>query len=99
MSWSHNLPLASVFMLLAGSSFLMTPLFAQDESEELPTLRVDRIPSAPAFSGQTRAAAAEKSAYKVETIASGLSAPWALAFLPGGEILINEYVGKKRRHS
>ena len=96
MFLSVKLPLASVSISLAVSSFLMTPLFAQDESETLPTLRVDRIPSAPAFSGQTRAAAAEKSAYAVETIASGLSAPWALAFLPGGEILISEYVGNMR---
>ncbi len=93
---SVKLPLASVSISLAVLSFLMTPLVAQDESETLPTLRVDRIPSAAAFSGQTRAAAAAKSAYAVETIASGLSAPWALAFLPGGEILINEYVGNMR---
>ncbi len=32
----------------------------------------------------------------MESIASGLSAPWALAFLPDGEILINEYVGTMR---
>jgi glucose/arabinose dehydrogenase len=71
-------------------------VFAQDESEVLPTLRLDRIPSSPAFLGQTRAAAAKKSTYSVETVASGLSAPWALAFLPDGEILINEYVGNMR---
>ncbi len=93
---SHRLPFAVIFATLAVSLFMAPPLFAQDESEELPTLRLDRIPSAPAFAGQTRAPAAEQSAYSVETIASGLSAPWALAFLPGGEILINEYVGNMR---
>lgn len=70
------------------------PVPAQED--RLPTLKVDRIPSLPAFSGQTRAAAAQPSRYQVETIAAGLSAPWALQFLPRGEILISEYVGNMR---
>jgi len=82
------------YKLLIASLFLTQSLFAQEE--QLPVLRVDRIPSAPAFSGQTRAPAAEESTYEVESIASGLSSPWALAFLPSGEILINEYVGNMR---
>jgi len=94
MSLSHSLPPATVAVVLLASLFLPPPLVAQEE--ELPTLRIDRIPSAPAFSGQTRAAAAGHSAYEVESIASGLSAPWALAFLPDGEILINEYIGNMR---
>ena len=80
--------------LLIASLFLTQTLLAQEE--QLPVLRVDRIPSGPAFSGQTRAPAAEASTYEVEIVASGLSSPWALAFLPGGEILINEYVGNMR---
>ena len=94
MSLSPKSPLAMVTVSLLASLFLAPTLVAPEE--QLPTLRVDRIPSAPAFSGQTRAAAARETAYQVETIAAGLSAPWALAFLPGGEILINEYVGKMR---
>ena len=94
MSRSFRLSPAIVSALLLGSLFLAPPLVAQEE--QLPTLKLDRIPSAPAFSGQTRAVAADKSAYEVEAIAAGLSAPWALAFLPGGEILINEYVGNMR---
>ncbi len=47
--------------------------------------------SSPAFMGQTRAPAADTSRYSVETLAAGLSLPWALAFLPDEEILINEY--------
>ena len=94
MSLSHSLPPATVAVVLLASLVLPPPLVAQEE--ELPTLRIDRIPSAPAFSGQTRAAAAGHSAYEVESIASGLSAPWALAFLPDGEILINEYIGNMR---
>jgi glucose/arabinose dehydrogenase len=60
------------------------------ESVNPPTLKLDRIPSAPAFAGQTRAPAAPLSRYRVETLADGLSAPWAIAFLPGNEILIAE---------
>ena len=94
MSSSYKLSPLSACSSLLASLILTSPLFAQDD--ELPTLRIDRIPSSPAFSGQTRAPAAEESAYEVETMASGLSAPWALAFLPDGEILINEYVGNMR---
>ncbi len=81
------------FIVLAVT--LAVPAVAQDE-EELPTLKLDRIPSAPAFSGQTRAPAAASSSFKVETVVAGLSAPWALAFLPDGEILLTEYTGAMR---
>ena len=91
---SHSLSLTVVRTLLLAPLFLASPLVAQEE-QTLPTLRVDRIPSSPAFSGQTRAASADSTPYEVESIASGLSAPWALAFLPDGEILI-EYVGTMR---
>ncbi len=92
---SHSLSLTVVKALLLAPLFLAPPLVAQEE-ETLPTLRLDRIPSSPAFSGQTRAASAATTPFEVESIASGLSAPWALAFLPDGEILINEYVGTMR---
>lgn len=72
---------------------LVAPAFAQDE---LPTLKLDRIASSPAFAGQTRAPAAKPSVYSVETVVGGLTTPWALAFLPGDEILINEYSGSMR---
>jgi glucose/arabinose dehydrogenase len=77
---------------------LLTPImaFAQDEAENPPTLKLDRIPSLPAFNGQTRAPAAKPSTFTVETVVGGLESPWALAFLPDGEILINEYVGHMR---
>lgn len=63
---------------------------AQD-SENPPVLKLDRIPSAPSVAGQTRAPAASASNYKVDSLANGLSTPWALAFLPGGKFLVNEY--------
>lgn len=60
------------------------------ESENPPTLKLDRVPSMPEFAGQTRAPAATASAYDVEVLADGLSAPWAIAFLPNNEILVTE---------
>ena len=83
------IPKSSIAMActaLASSLFPVPPGLAQEDT--LPTLRIDRIPAAPAFPGQTRAVATDRSVYEVETIASGLSAPWALAFLPGGALYV-----------
>jgi len=81
--------------LLVLSIAVCVPVSAQ-ESENPPVIKLDRIPSAPAFAGQTRAPAATKSTYKVESVAQGLSAPWALAFLSDGAMIINEYTGAMR---
>jgi len=89
----QKLRLAAACILAA---VLATPSSAQEEDEELPVLKLDRIPSAPAFAGQTRAPGGDKSDYAVDTVVAGLATPWALAFLPGGEILINEYTGNMR---
>jgi len=35
--------------------------------------------------------------YKIETVAEGLSYPWAIAFLPGGDMLVTERSGQLRR--
>jgi glucose/arabinose dehydrogenase len=85
---------SGIRVLIATGLFLAMQAYGQEE--ELPTLKLDRIPSAPTFSGQTRAPAASPSKFRVETVVAGLSSPWALAFLPDGEILINEYVGTMR---
>ena len=34
--------------------------------------------------------------YRVETVADGLQHPWAVAFLPGGDLLITERPGRLR---
>ena len=45
----------------------------------------------PAFAGQTRAeAVTSKTALTVTEVATGLSNPWGLAFLPGGKMLVSE---------
>ena len=50
-----------------------------------------------AFPNQTKAPApARPSRYAVETVASGLDHPWALQFLPSGELLVTERVGNLR---
>ena len=51
---------ASVFLTVMFAA----PGFAQDD-EELPTLKLDRIPASPEFSGQTRARAASRSNFRV----------------------------------
>jgi glucose/arabinose dehydrogenase len=45
---------------------------------------------------QTRAAAAPRTAVKVETFATGLENPWGLQFLPGGRLLVTERPGRLR---
>ena len=87
--------LSTIARLLAAAS-LLVPVSGYAQEEELPTLKLDRIPAQPAFAGQTRAPAAKPSTYTVDCVVSGLTLPWALAFLPGGEILINENIGNMR---
>jgi glucose/arabinose dehydrogenase len=77
------------FPMLVAFTLLPGVVLGQDENP--PTLKLDRIMSSPAFGGQTRAPAAATSSYAVESVAGGLSLPWALAFLPHDEILITEY--------
>jgi len=84
----------SIWLLICPIAFCV-PVHAQD-SQNPPVIKLDRIPSSPVFAGQTRAPAASRSTYKVETIASGLSAPWALVFLPDGAMLITENIGNMR---
>ena len=52
----------------------------------------------PAFPGQTEAPPPSKLSgpIKVETIATGLNSPWAMAFLPDGHILVTENAGTMR---
>ena len=51
----------------------------------------------PAFPGQTRAPYRSAGVgFDVQIVASGLEHPWALAFLPGGDMLVTERPGRLR---
>src|SRR5688572_15232863 len=51
----------------------------------------------PAFAGQTRAPYHTAGvAFEAQSIASGLSHPWGLAFLPDGQLLVTERSGQLR---
>ena len=51
----------------------------------------------PAFAGQTRAPALSSNvAFEVDTVASGLSKPWAVDFLSDGRMLVTEKTGALR---
>jgi glucose/arabinose dehydrogenase len=61
----------------------------QPVDNRTPELKADH----PMFSGQTRVPYHHAENYKVTTIADGLNSPWALAFLPGGKMLVTEKPG------
>jgi glucose/arabinose dehydrogenase len=58
----------------------------------------DYPPPRPAVAGQTGAPAPQKASppLKVDTVVSRLNNPWAMTFLPGGEILVTERTGEMR---
>jgi glucose/arabinose dehydrogenase len=52
---------------------------------------IDNYTPQPAFAGQTRAPKPSKSArYDVQTFAEGIAAPWSIAFMPDGRLLVSE---------
>ena len=53
---------------------------------------------APAFPGQTKAPAPVKASapFNVQTIATGLTGAWAIAFLPDGKLLVTQNAGTMR---
>lgn len=57
-----------------------------------PELSTDK----PAFAGQTRAPYEPSAPFNVVTVTDQLRAPWSMAFLPGGKMLVTEKPGAMR---
>ena len=55
------------------------------------------LAAAPAVLAQTQTYQSREHAYAVEAVVTGLEHPWAVAFLPGGELLITERPGRLLR--
>src|SRR3954469_2603246 len=63
-------------------------------ADSRPTERPDNKPE---FAEQTRAPYHATKPYTITTLADGMTAPWSLAFLPGGKMLITERLPGKMR--
>jgi len=82
-----TLALAASVLVLGAAS---TAAFAQVETKppEVPTEK-------PAFPGQTRAPAVKSAtAYKLQTLATGLNHPWGMAFIGKDTLLVTERAGR-----
>src|ERR1700760_4027101 len=73
---SHFAPTYKVYATVEGQPIDPTPPEKSDDK--------------PLFPEQTRAPYHATAPYKITTLTDALRAPWALAFLPDGEILITE---------
>jgi glucose/arabinose dehydrogenase len=66
------------------------PVYARVEGQPIDSRAPEKADDKPLFPQQTRAPFHATAPYKVETLASTLHAPWAVAFLPDGKILVTE---------
>jgi len=90
MDWSPRRPVLAVAAALALAGC------GERSGADAPP-QASSAAAAPAQGVQTRAPApAERSAYKVELVASGLEHPWSIAFLPDKRLLVTERPGRMR---
>ena len=66
------------------------PVYATVEGQPIDLAPPEKSDDKPLFPEQTRAPYHKTAPYKVTTLTGSLHAPWALAFLPDGSILITE---------
>jgi glucose/arabinose dehydrogenase len=64
------------------------PLLAKVEGQPIDRLPPEKSDDQPAFPEQTRAPYHVSAPFKVATLIDKMPAPWSLAFLPGGKILL-----------
>lgn len=88
-------PLALAALILAACGG--QPSGAQTAGQPLETRPPNAEGQTPAFPGQTRAPLVSADvAFEVQTVATGLDHPWAMAWLPDGRMLVTERPGRLR---
>jgi glucose/arabinose dehydrogenase len=81
----------------AGASAPPLPWVSTVEGQPIDTRPTEKKDNAPAFREQTRAPYHATSRIKVTPLIENLHAPWSLAFLPSGEILVTERLPGRMR--
>src|SRR5262245_3175632 len=74
----------------AGGRAAGPPRPATVEGQPIETRPTEKKDNAPAFPEQTRAPYHATAPFKVTTLIDNLHAPWSIAFLPSGKIIVTE---------
>jgi len=82
--------LKSVILLLAAALAAIAQIPAMVEGQPIERRPPEKSDDQPAFPQQTRAPYHASAPFKVTTLVDNMPAPWSLAFLPDGKILLTE---------